>query len=206
MYVPKDFEETNSKEIARIISEHPLSMIICNCDDDIVANHVPLIMGKDNNFIGHIAKSNPLHNLVKNGSKTLAVFSGENSYISPNWYPTKAETRRHVPTWNYQTVHVHGWISFSHSKKEKIAAVGRLTKLLEQKYFGEDAWKISDAPKDYIDDLVENIVAFTIRVEKISAKSKLSQNRETIDFNNIVKVMEEIGKTELSESMKRLAR
>ena len=204
MYLPQHFEERDSKEIAQIIQQFPLAVIVCLSGNEIIANHIPLMMQGQNELIGHIAKSNNLHQLIQDNSKTLAIFSAENSYISPNLYPTKQETHRHVPTWNYQVIHVHGFLSFIHVKKQKIAIVGKLTKLYEQKFSGEQAWKMSDAPKDYMEDMIENIVAFKIKIERISAKSKLSQNRDKIDFDAVSSAMRNTGKSIMYTAMKRL--
>ena len=204
MYLPQHFEERDSKEIAQIIQQFPLAVIVCLSGNEIIANHIPLMMQGQNELIGHIAKSNNLHQLIQDNSKTLAIFSAENSYISPNLYPTKQETHRHVPTWNYQVIHVHGFLSFIHVKKQKIAIVGKLTKLYEQKFSGEQAWKMSDAPKDYMEDMIENIVAFKIKIERINAKSKLSQNRDKIDFDAVSSAMRNTGKSIMYTAMKRL--
>ena len=204
MYLPQHFEERDSKEIAQIIQQFPLAVIVCLNGNEIIANHIPLMMHGQNELIGHVAKSNNLHQLIQDNSKTLAIFSAENSYISPNLYPTKQETHRHVPTWNYQVIHVHGLLSFIHVKKQKIAIVGKLTKLYEQKFSGEQAWKMSDAPKDYMEDMIENIVAFKIKIERISAKSKLSQNRDKIDFDAVSSAMRNTGKSIMYTAMKRI--
>ena len=100
MYLPKHFENNDFQEISRLILKYPLATLICNVDGEIIANHILLIMESDNRFIGHIAKSNPIHEIIQNNSKILAIFNGESSYVSPNYYPTKLETHRHVPTWN----------------------------------------------------------------------------------------------------------
>ena len=89
MYLPEHFEERDSREIAQIILRFPLAVIVCVNGKEIVANHIPLMMDGDNELIGHIAKSNNLHQIIENNAKMLAIFSAENSYISPNLYPTK---------------------------------------------------------------------------------------------------------------------
>ena len=203
MYLPEHFEERDSREIAQIIQQFPLAVIVCMNGKEIVANHIPLMMDGENELIGHIAASNNLHQIIENNAKMLAIFSAENSYISPNLYPTKQETHRHVPTWNYQVIHVHGRITFLHVKKQKVAIVGKLTKLYEQEFYGKKAWKMSDAPKDFMEQMLENIVAFKLKVEQVSAKSKISQNREKVDYDSVQRVMEDLDKTSLSNAMKR---
>ena len=96
---------------------------------------------------------------------------------------------------------MHGQISFDHSRKTKLAVVGQLTKVFEHQYSGDEAWKLSDAPRDYMEAMLDNIVAFTFEVETIVAKSKLSQNRESEDFEAVKASMEENGMVHLTNAM-----
>ena len=204
MYLPAHFEDTDSDAIAGLIAAFPLATLVCLHGGEMIANHIPLMMNGREALVGPIARANTLHELIGDGARVLAIFGGDDSYISPNWYPTKPVTRRHVPTWNYQVVHIRGRITFSHARKDKLAVVGRLTKTHEQAVFGDRAWKMSDAPRDYMDQMLDNIVAFSIDIDSISAKSKLSQNRDLVDFDGVVREMEMTGRKTLSASMKRL--
>lgn len=201
MHIPAHFEEKDKEEIDKIIGQFPFATIVCFDGDEFVANHIPLMRSDEDEYIGHIAKSNTLHEIFPNGMKAIAIFKAEDSYISPNWYPTKAKTHRHVPTWNYQVVHLHGYMSFLHEKKDKTAIVGRLTKFYEQRFFGKKGWKMSDAPREYIEQLLQDIVGFKFRVERISAKSKISQNRQSVDFTAVQDVMNDLGKATLVYAM-----
>lgn len=203
MYLPAHFQETDSDAIAGLVADFPLAVIICVHDGDMVANHIPLMLNGKSELVGHIAKANALHKMIDDGTRMLAIFHAEDAYISPNWYPTKKETHRHVPTWNYQVVHIRGRISFSHSRKDKFAAVGRLTKLQEQKTFGDREWKMSDAPRDYMEQMLDSIVAFRIDIESVSAKSKLSQNRDANDRDSVINMMKQRHNSFLFEAMKR---
>ena len=136
----------------------------------------------DDKLIGHIAFSNSMHKSLEDGCKAAFIFKAENAYISPNWYPTKVQHHRHVPTWNYQVVHMHGELYFKHSDKEKIAAVGLLTQLHERRLNGDNAWKMRDAPTDYIKTKLDQIVGIEFHINRLEAKSKLSQNREKSDY------------------------
>ena len=142
--------------------------------------------------------------MFPNGVNALAIFTTENSYISPNWYITNKQSKTFVPTWNYQTIHLKGKLSFDYSKKSKLRAVGVLTKLYENMYFGEKGWKMSDASKDYIDQRLEDVVAFKLEVNNILGKSKLSQNREIQDFISVKENMKKQKKNYLFESMSNL--
>ena len=207
MYVPDQFAETREREIARIISEHPLGVLVAAGPDGLSANHIPMLAERPGaaeepgRLIGHVALNNDLHRKVEEGAEVLAVFQAADAYISPNWYPTKAEHHRHVPTWNYQAVHVHGRIYFSKDTKTKTAVEGKLTRHFEQRSSGERAWKMADAPRDFMAAMLDSIVAFHIEVTSVIGKSKLSQNRERVDAKGVMQMLTKTGNAELAEAM-----
>ena len=136
MYVPKHFEENREEEIKRIIENFPLATIVANTKNGLVANHIPLLLNKSSNgkkvLIGHIAKNNTLHRELRNNDNVMVIFKSEDAYISPNWYPTRNKKQEHVPTWNYQAVHLHGYIMFNHDQKFLLKTVKELTKIFEK--------------------------------------------------------------------------
>jgi len=205
MYTPAHFHETDAAAIEALIQAYPLAALVAQTPEGLVANHLPLLRERDA-LVGHIALANDLHRLLDEGAEVLAIFRGEDRYISPNWYPTKAETHKAVPTWNYQVVHVHGRISFQHDSKTKLAVVGRLTKRHEEAVNGTAGWRMADAPKDYLDMMLENIVAFRIEIARVLAKSKLNQNRADADFNAVAEQMAGCGKVGLAARMKELGK
>ena len=206
MYTPPHFEEVRESEILKIIENFPLATLVCAKDSDLIINHIPLIRLSSTTYLGHIAKANPLHSLFPAGVDATAVFSTENSYVSPNWYPSKALSHRHVPTWNYQVVHLIGRVNFDFSHKARLRVVGMLTKFHEEKYSSNNAWKMSDAPKDYMEMMLDGIVAFEFKIESIVAKSKLSQNREKEDYDSVKNRMKELNKDHLYEAMNTIER
>ncbi len=200
MYTPTHFQETDAAAIEAMIEAYPLAALVAQAPDGLVANHLPLLREGDA-LVGHIALANDLHRILDDGAEVLAIFRGEDSYISPNWYPTKAETHKAVPTWNYQVVHVHGRIRFQHDRKTKLALVGRLTKRHEEAENGTAGWRMADAPKDYLEAMLDNIVAFRIEIVRVQAKSKLNQNRADADFNAVTEEMTGRGKAGLAARM-----
>lgn len=204
MYIPPQFQEVGPGEIKRIVEQFPLATIVCQDEGALIANHIPLLWHDDAHLVGHIALANPLHQIFPDGADALAIFRAEDTYISPNWYKTKETTHQHVPTWNYQVVHIAGKLSFDHSTKAKLSVVGKLTKTHEKIHSGDKAWRMSDAPKDYMDEMLNNIVAFNFAATNIIAKSKISQNRVPIDRDSVAQVMKEKDKSFLFESMQRL--
>lgn len=203
MYIPPHFKEVNSAEISTIISNAPLACIVANTDDGLLANHIPLYLDKNGSLIGHVALANDMHRVIRDGQEVLVMFRGEDGYISPNFYPSKAEHHKAVPTWNYQVVHMHGHIFFQHDINSKRAVVGLLTREHERKTNGENAWRMADAPTNYMLQMLDAIVAFRIDVQKTLAKSKLSQNREEKDYLGAVEGLRKTGSHAMAQNMER---
>lgn len=203
MYIPPHFQEIDQAEIAAIIGGAPLACIVAQTAEGLIANHVPLLAAPDGSLIGHVALANDMHWLIADGQDVLAIFRGDDAYVSPNFYPSKPEHHRHVPTWNYQVVHVYGGISFRHDTQAKRAAVGLLTRTHERRVNGANAWRMADAPADYLEQMLGNIVAFRIDVKRTLAKSKLSQNREARDYQGAISGLRATGHEAVAEKMER---
>ena len=201
MYLPPHFQEVSKDEIRAIIEAAPLACIVAQTADGLIANHIPLLSVSDGTLIGHVALANDMHRLIAEGQEVLAIFRGDDAYISPNFYPSKLENHQVVPTWNYQVVHVYGAITFQHDDHAKRAVVGMLTRHHETRLNGKNAWRMADAPADYIQQMLGNIVALRIDVRRILAKSKLSQNREERDYLGTISGLRFSGHDGLAQKM-----
>lgn len=201
MYLPEHFKEIDQEEIAAVIAAAPLGCVVANTAEGLIANHMPILVDKRGELVGHIALANDMHRLIAEGEEVLVIFRGVDGYVSPNFYPSKAEHHKQVPTWNYQVVHVHGTISFQHDETSKRAAVGLLTREHERRINGDKAWRMADAPADYMTDMLGKIVAFRIAVTRTIAKSKLSQNRDIRDFEGAVDGLKSSGQEALAARM-----
>ena len=137
--------------------------------------------------------------LVAQGDEVLVVFRGEEAYISPNWYPSKQETQRQVPTWNYKVVHVHGRITVHDDEKYVRGVVARLTRRHEA---GQPSpWKMGDAPAGYIDAELQAIVGIEIAIARMVGKFKLSQREEDRDRIGAGEALLERGELALGRAM-----
>jgi transcriptional regulator len=201
MYIPPHFEEVRLDAISAIMQDAPLACVVAQTPAGLVANHLPLLQGPDGVLVGHVALANDMHRLIEDEQEVLAIFRRDDAYVSPNFYPTKQEHHRHVPTWNYEVVHVYGGISFQHDDRNKRAAVGLLTRDHERRVNGKAGWRMADAPADYMEQMLGGIVAFRITVTKTLAKSKLSQNREARDYIGALNGLRASGHAELADRM-----
>lgn len=205
MYLPAPFAESRPEELHRLMAAHPLGMLVTQRPDGLEADHLPFLLDAERGPLGtlqaHVARANPLWQAVQEGASVLVVFRGVNGYISPNWYPSKQETHRHVPTWNYEAVHAHGRIRVRDDEKFLRGILGRLTRTHEADE--PRPWRMSDAPADYLAGLLGQIVGIEIELTRIEGKRKLSQNRDARDFENTAHTLESRGRQDLAAAMRR---
>lgn len=206
MYAPSLFAESRPEELYRIMREHPLGMLVTHRAQGLEADHLPFLLdvgrGPSGSLLAHVARANPVWQELQDGDAVLVVFRGVQGYVSPNWYPSKPETHRHVPTWNYEAVHAHGRIRVRDDEKFLRAVVGRLTRMNEADQ--PRPWRMSDAPPDYLNAMLAQIVGIEVELTRIEGKRKLSQNREARDFEGVVQALEEGGEQELAGAMRRV--
>lgn len=203
MYIPPHFAETDPGRIADLVAGAPLACIVAQTSEGLIANHIPLLARPDGTLVGHVALANDMHRLVAEGQEVLAIFRGPEGYVSPNFYPSKAEHHRVVPTWNYEAVHVQGAIAFQHDEPAKRAAVGWLTRDRERLTNGPAAWRMADAPADFMAGMLAAIVAFRILPTRVLAKAKLGQNREARDRAGAADGLRRTGNGALADRMTR---
>ncbi|MGH1357567.1 MAG: FMN-binding negative transcriptional regulator [Burkholderiaceae bacterium] len=183
MYLPKHFAQTSPDALHELLSCHPLATWIVPGAAEVQVNHLPFILeqtvdGADR-LIGHVARANPVWQALEAGVNTIAVFQGPNSYISPNWYPSKQLDQKVVPTWNYAVVHVHGTARAVHDKDWLLDLVTRLTDKFEASQ--DMPWQVADAPDQYINKMIGAIVGIELSISRMTGKWKNSQNRNAAD-------------------------
>ncbi len=186
MYVPEHFHEQRLEVLQALVERHPLATLVAATDEGLTANHIPMLaeLRADGGVLrGHIARGNTLWRKLPPDASVLAIFVGADSYVSPNWYPSKREHGKAVPTWNYATVHIHGAIRFIDDAPWLQELVTRLTDVHEGTR--SDRWHVSDAPADYIVGMLRAIVGFEIKVARVIGKFKGSQNRSSVDRSGV---------------------
>ncbi|MCB0835158.1 MAG: FMN-binding negative transcriptional regulator [Bacteroidetes bacterium] len=187
MYIPRLYQESDQNHILNFIRENSFATLICSQGGIPIATHIPLkLKQSDENLvlIGHVAKPNPIAEAFDETSEILAIFHGPHTYISSSWYD-----HINVPTWNYQAVHVYG-------KARKLTSEESSEALIELVHTYEknvkDGLDWENLPPEVVGSL-KGIIGFEIMVEKIEAKSKLSQNRKDSDYFNIISQLKKSG-------------
>ncbi len=188
MYEHPLFIENRIDVLANAIGTYSLATLVHVIDSVPHADHLPMIL--DENAEGnrvlaaHVARANPLWKQVDQTSMSLAIFQGAQQYISPEWYPSKKQHGKVVPTWNYIVVHVTGRIAVKKNIDWLHAHLEKLTS--HQESDRQNPWKISDAPEEYMRRQMRGIVGIEMTIANISGKWKLSQNRTPEDREGVI--------------------
>jgi transcriptional regulator len=207
MYIPAHYQETDVAVLHALIKAHPLGAWVTQAGGALVVNHIPFLIdhsrGDFGTLIGHVARPNPVWKQFSQDVPSVVIFQGPGSYISPSWYPTKRETGKAVPTWNYAVVHAHGIPALFDDRDRLLAHVTALTNTHESPF--EAPWQVSDAPRDFIDSMLKGIVGIEIVVASLTGKWKVGQNRPEADRRAVADALEQKG-DEASREMAALVR
>jgi transcriptional regulator len=205
MYIPAHFAETRPEELGRIIREHPLGMLVTQGSTGLDADHIPFEfdagVGPHGVLTAHVARANTLWQRCPTGTPVMVVFRGAEAYISPNWYPSKHEAHRQVPTWNYEVVHAQGTLTVHDDERFVRRIVARLTRRHEAAE--PKPWKMGDCAPQYIDSMLRNIVGIEIAISSLVGKVKLSQNREVRDRLNAAGTLDARGHSSMAEAIRK---
>lgn len=183
MYIPAHFNESRPEQLHELIAQHPLGILIAHGKSGLSANHLPFMLhpkeGEQGVLHCHVARNNPVWQDIDNGDEVMVIFRAGDAYISPQWFPSKHETHKQVPSWNYIVAHAYGRVTIRDEERYVRGAVARLTRIHEASQ--PVPWKMTDGPKDYIDAMLKAIVGIEIEITRLIGKTKLSQNKEARD-------------------------
>lgn len=203
MYIQSHFAVTEPALLHNIIRDYPLGMLVTQVGSGLDADHLPFEFDPDAGPLGtlkaHVARHNTVWQRCSNGPPVLVVFRGAEAFISPNWYPSKHESHRQVPTWNYEVVHAHGPLVVRDDERFVRGLVARLTR--RQEALEPKPWKMSDSAPEYIDAMLRSIVGIEVPITSLVGKSKLSQNKEAGDRRSAAEALQARGHTKLAQRM-----
>ncbi|HCS41787.1 MAG TPA: transcriptional regulator [Pseudomonas sp.] len=187
MYTPSSFAINDLHELQQQILGTRLAVLVTHGDQGLQASHLPLLFspdpGPNGTLYGHFARANPQWKALQNGAEALVIFAGADAYVSPEFYPSKAEHGKVVPTWNYIAVHAYGTAEVFTDADRLRNLVSALTDRHEAGR--SNPWKVTDAPADYIDGMLKAIVGFALPIQRLEGKRKLSQNRSAADIAGV---------------------
>ncbi len=187
MYLPRAFVDEDLARLQHLILGSRLATLVTWGALGLQASHLPLLLdpgqGANGTLYGHLAKANPQCAELAAGAEALVIFTGEDAYVSPSFYPSKAEHGKVVPTWNYVAVHAYGQPEVFSDPERLLKVVGGLT---ERHEAGRpQPWQVTDAPVDYLEGMLRAIVGFALPIQRLEGKRKLSQNRSAEDIAGV---------------------
>jgi transcriptional regulator len=195
MYIPAHFAA--SPDAIRDLLDRPAAgNLITMTSRGLLATLLPFVfdpsVGELGALHGHLARNNTQWSDPSVG-EALVLLQGPDAYVSPSWYPSKAQHGRVVPTWNYSTAHVYGRLVVHDDPAWLAEHVRRLTNLHEARR--EYPWAVDDAPQQFISGQLRAIVGIEVLITRIEAKQKLSQNRQDADIDGVVAGFNAEGET-----------
>ncbi|MDB5283543.1 MAG: protease [Bacteroidota bacterium] len=190
MYIPKHFEEKDITAIEQHVREFGFAVLVTVRNEQPFAAHIPMELEKTENgewlLSGHIARANPQWRDFEARPDVMAIFMGPHTYVSPSWY-----NHKNVPTWNYKAVHLYGKIRIIEDEELK----DKLRKIMAryENAHTENPLKFDELPAPLLEKDLNGIVGFEIKVERIEASSKLSQNRDAESHQNVIDHLKEMN-------------
>ncbi|MBI6951947.1 FMN-binding negative transcriptional regulator [Pseudomonas sp. CCOS 191] len=187
MYNSKPHQEHDLGRLHQHMQHTRLATLISHGEHGLLATHLPVLVatgeGEFGTVYGHLARANQQWQDLAQGAEALLVFPGADAYVSPGYYPSKADNPKVVPTWNYMAVHAWGPVEVIHEPTQLLDIVSRLTDRHEQ---GRAApWNVADAPADYLDGMLRAIVGIRLPIARLQGARKLSQNRSAQDIAGV---------------------
>ncbi|AZL71319.1 MULTISPECIES: FMN-binding negative transcriptional regulator [Pseudomonas] len=187
MYNSKPHQEHDLGRLHQHMLQTRLATLVSHGEQGLLASHLPVLVATDEGEFGtvyaHLARANPQWQDLAQGAEALLVFPGADAYVSPGFYPSKADNPKVVPTWNYTAVHAWGPATVIHEPASLLDIVSRLTDRHEQSRAAP--WRVADAPADYLDSMLRAIVGIRLPISRLQGARKLSQNRSAQDIAGV---------------------
>jgi transcriptional regulator len=180
MYVPPRHQVTDDAEIDRFVRAHGFATLVSHGKDGLMATHIPVELDYESDGVrrlqGHVSKANPQWRQLEESKEAMVVFLGPHTYISPTWYD-----HPNVPTWNYQAVHFYGTVRVTSAPEQLPPALRTLAEHYEPPTAPPPRFDFDALPSELRAADLKGIVGFWMRVTRVEAAFKLSQNRHESD-------------------------
>jgi transcriptional regulator len=196
MYTPRHFE--NATPWQELLPQHTFGLLVTQDGDDLCTTHLPYLVSEDGRALRmHMARANPHWKTIERQPRCRFIIQGAHAYISPSWYETPAS----VPTWNYEAIHVEGPATLSLDEEALWSLVTDMSQHFEEP---DSGWRADQLTERFRKPLLRSIVGIELKLEQVSAKQKLSQNRSSAERTRIAAELEERGEAALATSIRNL--
>jgi len=187
MYSPPYNRVEDRVELLEFMQANNFPILVTGTGGVLHASHLPVTVHDDGKQVVidmHMAKNNPQWREFFD-DEVLVVFHGPHAYVSPTWYAD----RKRVPTWNYAAVHAYGVAKIIEDKKAKEKNQRHLVEVMDPEWLKQH----DRLPREYVEQMLDGIVNFTIAVTRIETRWKLSQNRGRREMELIAAALEKTG-------------
>ena len=205
MYRPPHFREDRLDVLHALMRAHPLATLVTAGTGGIGANPIPFLIedgGQHGVLHAHLARANGQLEALRAGAEALVIFQGPQAYVSPSWYALKEQTHKVVPTWNYTTAHVYGTLVVHDDTEWVDRNVRALT--ARQERDRDQPWSVDDAPEAFHAGQLRAIVGVELRISRVEAKFKMSQNQKDDNIDGVIAGLAHDGRSDVAELVEQL--
>jgi transcriptional regulator len=183
MYIAPAHRLGDHDALLALLQARPLGAWVCLGAGGLVANHLPFVLersrGPCGTLLAHVARANPVWRQLGAATPSVVMFQGPQAYISPGWYPGRAQHGQVVPTLNYLVAHAHGT---ARAIDDRGWLLDLLTRLAAAQEAARPApWRMADAPAAFIDAMLRAVVGIEITIDRLEGKLKASQDEALQD-------------------------
>jgi transcriptional regulator len=204
VYTPSHFA-VDDETAAEFLSQLGAADLVTATEHGLLATFMPFVfvpeIGEHGALHGHMARKNGQWQHAALG-EALVIAHGEDAYVHPGWYPTKAEHGRVVPTWNYTTAHIYGELVVHDEPDWVDANVRALTARHESRR--PQQWSVDDAPEAFVSGQLRAIVGVELLISRVEAKFKMSQNQKDANIDGVIAGLHEDGRDAVAERVAQL--
>ena len=190
MYIPPAFK-TDDETALSFAAKRGFGTLVAVDGGRPVASHLPFLLHRDEGRLWaelHVARANPLHELIARAPEVLLTVMGPDAYISPDWYVSADQ----VSTWNYVSVHLSG-IARILPQVANLDHVDRLSAHFEAQLLPKKPWTPAKMTPVKREAMLRAIVGLEIDITHVEAQWKLGQHKSTADQAGVIARLKELG-------------
>jgi transcriptional regulator len=195
MYVDPDYAEPDLDEVTRLIEAQPFATLVTD-EPELRIAHVPIQVRRNDSLeiAAHVAGLDPFAESIRQRARILVSVLGPSVYVSPAWYASRG-----LPTYNFVAIELRGQAEPLDDPDAVRAHLMRLVQDHEQALNPGDPkarWRVDEWARDRTTELLPELQAFTLRVEQVTAKVKMGQNRTEGDRVGTMAALQESPRTD----------
>jgi transcriptional regulator len=191
MYIPAAFKTDDATALA-FAQRRGFGTLVAVDGGRPVASHLPFLLHADDpkavRVEMHVARVNPLHEVIGRAPEVLITVMGADTYISPDWYASADQ----VSTWNYVAVHLSG-TARTVPQAGNLDHADRLSARFEADLLPKKPWTSAKMTEARRSAMLSAIVGIEITVTKIEAQWKLGQHKQQADQDGVIANLEKLG-------------